>query len=441
MAMGAPVAHKLAPSVGLSLCSLDSISEACAGATYSVCFIKHEEVYQVGGSYTRYQIEVTAATGESWFIWKRYSQVDDFHRTLKMWIGDKAPTLPAKRYFRTHDADFLEDRRKGLEDYLNSAIALIPAATTDLVPFVESFLGVQKERRGRTGAAARQRVQGHCGQYQECASVSPAPQARHTLPTRSASSDAGPLMRNFKGTAAEQQYSTLSSSMTPRADSRSITPNRSSESTTTNRRRRWSRQQTPREPARETSSDRQGGTGLKTHTEFWQRTLEKATPRGRTEEPAKEHPAEQAAERTSATKDANTRAEETTTVQPVALNFGHQEAEPVQESRGNEPAISNGDVEDVPAIAEAETADIENVHRVDDADASRLEATPKKWAMKRRAISAWEWPLSSADKRDLMVFRERQLKESADGVPQEESPVSTPHAGTSTCEQAKRSSY
>mmetsp|Transcript_59736 Transcript_59736/g.142132 ORF Transcript_59736/g.142132 Transcript_59736/m.142132 type:complete len:337 (+) Transcript_59736:32-1042(+) len=75
--------------------------------------------------HTVYQIEVTAESARRWFVEKRYSDVRELYQRLSMWLSERQPPIPGKRLWGNHDADFIQERRIGLERYLSRTIHML----------------------------------------------------------------------------------------------------------------------------------------------------------------------------------------------------------------------------------------------------------------------------------------------------------------------------
>ncbi|KAI8087931.1 Phox homologous domain-containing protein [Gilbertella persicaria] len=89
-------------------------------------FIRETEIRSVPKPHVVYKVEVHAAV-RNWAVWKRYSEFykldSQFHS-----IFPKQPTptkLPGKRYFPStfSDPEKIEERRRGLEDYLRGILS------------------------------------------------------------------------------------------------------------------------------------------------------------------------------------------------------------------------------------------------------------------------------------------------------------------------------
>jgi hypothetical protein len=103
--------------------------------------IKVAEYDDIRG-HVEYCIEVRDITGESWCFKRRYSALRFFHELLKKY-EKRVPNFPPKKLFGNLNPEFLESRRKQIEQYFNS-LAHIPeilhsAAFKDFIkPFDKS---------------------------------------------------------------------------------------------------------------------------------------------------------------------------------------------------------------------------------------------------------------------------------------------------------------
>jgi len=239
---------------------LGSISEAPVPTpSFSVEFGSH---FEDQAGHTVYEVEVTAPDGASWAMHKRYSEVRELHDTLRLWLQDKLPPIPGRRLFGNHDPIFIEERRLGLQRYLNGTLHIIASQMPSLQGFVGQFLGWDQSfgsRRGRTLGAAHRKGKD--------SSVSPAPRGwsfGRGMPTpRAVSLDCASAMPSHGRMRLAQEHHphVLSRSMTPSRNqgsvSHSMPPGAGEVPAEGCRVRRWSRQQQSTEA--EAASER--GTG------------------------------------------------------------------------------------------------------------------------------------------------------------------------------------
>ena len=80
--------------------------------------IKVSEFDDIRG-HVEYCIEVRDITGESWCFKRRYSALRFFHELLKKY-EKRVPNFPPKKIFGNLNPEFLESRRKQIEQYFNS---------------------------------------------------------------------------------------------------------------------------------------------------------------------------------------------------------------------------------------------------------------------------------------------------------------------------------
>ncbi|KAL1928324.1 hypothetical protein VTP01DRAFT_2680 [Rhizomucor pusillus] len=89
-------------------------------------FIRQTETRQQPKPHTVYKVEVHAAV-RNWFVWKRYSDFTKLHNQLTSIFPKNPPpvSLPAKRIFPStfSNPEKVEDRRRGLEDYLRGILS------------------------------------------------------------------------------------------------------------------------------------------------------------------------------------------------------------------------------------------------------------------------------------------------------------------------------
>ncbi|CAG9333454.1 unnamed protein product [Blepharisma stoltei] len=76
--------------------------------------------YSLSKGHIEYTIIVTDnISGERWSMRRRYSQIRQLHQILKN-FSSQVPKFPPKKIFGNKNKEFLETRKKGLEDYLIS---------------------------------------------------------------------------------------------------------------------------------------------------------------------------------------------------------------------------------------------------------------------------------------------------------------------------------
>ncbi|OAD72295.1 hypothetical protein PHYBLDRAFT_113625 [Phycomyces blakesleeanus NRRL 1555(-)] len=89
-------------------------------------FIRESETRSQPKPHTVYKIEVHAAV-RNWIVWKRYSEFAKLNsRFLTIFPKNRPPVpLPSKHIFPStfSDPDRIEDRRRGLEDYLRGMLS------------------------------------------------------------------------------------------------------------------------------------------------------------------------------------------------------------------------------------------------------------------------------------------------------------------------------
>lgn len=77
--------------------------------------------------YHVYQIYACMGAGiakEEWSIYKRYSQFEDLHTRVKEIFKKDKLDFPRKKALKSHGPKFVEERRKGLEQYIRSVVLL-----------------------------------------------------------------------------------------------------------------------------------------------------------------------------------------------------------------------------------------------------------------------------------------------------------------------------
>ncbi|XDV26867.1 hypothetical protein PO909_030494 [Leuciscus waleckii] len=73
--------------------------------------------------FTVYKILVRRAPDESWHIFRRYTDFSGLHDKLKEIFPAFNFVLPPKRWFNNFNAEFLEERQLGLQDFLQHLVA------------------------------------------------------------------------------------------------------------------------------------------------------------------------------------------------------------------------------------------------------------------------------------------------------------------------------
>lgn len=71
--------------------------------------------------HVEYTVEVRDLTGESWCFKRRYSALRFFHELIKK-SEKRVPNFPPKKLFGNLNPDFLENRRKQIEQYFNALV-------------------------------------------------------------------------------------------------------------------------------------------------------------------------------------------------------------------------------------------------------------------------------------------------------------------------------
>ncbi|ORY95089.1 hypothetical protein BCR43DRAFT_495129 [Syncephalastrum racemosum] len=89
-------------------------------------YIRETETRQQPKPHTVYRVEVHAAV-RNWVVWKRYSDFSKLHQRLTSIFPKNPPPapLPGKRFFPSTFSDpaKIEERRRGLEDYLRGILS------------------------------------------------------------------------------------------------------------------------------------------------------------------------------------------------------------------------------------------------------------------------------------------------------------------------------
>ncbi|KAM9332210.1 sorting nexin-16 isoform 1-T3 [Pholidichthys leucotaenia] len=88
------------------------------------------EVMEERAKFTVYKILVRKTTGESWVVFRRYTDFSRLNDKLKEMFPGFRLSLPPKRWFKdNYDSDFLEDRQLGLQAFLQNVVAHKDIAT------------------------------------------------------------------------------------------------------------------------------------------------------------------------------------------------------------------------------------------------------------------------------------------------------------------------
>ncbi|KAJ3428142.1 sorting nexin [Anaeramoeba flamelloides] len=79
--------------------------------------------YQKQSKYIEYIVIVTEQS-QKWGVWVRYSEFRNLHKILKKKFPSelKQIRLPPKKLIGNFDEDFIEQRRSGLEEYINALL-------------------------------------------------------------------------------------------------------------------------------------------------------------------------------------------------------------------------------------------------------------------------------------------------------------------------------
>uniref|UniRef100_UPI0037E85E1D sorting nexin-16-like n=1 Tax=Semicossyphus pulcher TaxID=241346 RepID=UPI0037E85E1D len=79
------------------------------------------EILEERAKFTVYKIHVTTAEGDSWVIFRRYTDFCRLNDKLKDLYPSSCLALPPKRWFKdNYDEEFLEERLSGLQTFLQS---------------------------------------------------------------------------------------------------------------------------------------------------------------------------------------------------------------------------------------------------------------------------------------------------------------------------------
>ncbi|XP_060900132.1 sorting nexin-16-like isoform X1 [Labrus mixtus] len=82
------------------------------------------EILEERAKFTVYKIHVTTAEGDSWVIFRRYTDFCRLNDKLKELYPSSTLALPPKRWFKdNYDEEFLEERLSGLQSFLQSLTA------------------------------------------------------------------------------------------------------------------------------------------------------------------------------------------------------------------------------------------------------------------------------------------------------------------------------
>ncbi|EER17323.1 Sorting nexin-22, putative [Perkinsus marinus ATCC 50983] len=93
--------------------------------------------------YTEYFIEVSnLANGDKWTVSRRYREIRELHDHLKLKYPDRIPKIPSKKLWGTMDPQFIEERQKGLQAYMDGVLAIEPDVRTRVL---QKFLEVDVE--------------------------------------------------------------------------------------------------------------------------------------------------------------------------------------------------------------------------------------------------------------------------------------------------------
>ncbi len=90
--------------------------------------------YKVQGGVTYYSISVTnLTTSESWIFESRYRNMLDVHNQIALNYQIKLPTFPPKKWPGNLDPNFVSQRQKALENYLNTVLKTINIDDIDIL--------------------------------------------------------------------------------------------------------------------------------------------------------------------------------------------------------------------------------------------------------------------------------------------------------------------
>ena len=83
--------------------------------------------------FTAYTLRVQGEEGEVWEVEKRYSSFDRLHDELSEKFVVPLPALPGKKWFGNHEPEFVEQRARELQTYLQQLVRLPTVGRCELV--------------------------------------------------------------------------------------------------------------------------------------------------------------------------------------------------------------------------------------------------------------------------------------------------------------------
>lgn len=97
----------------------------------------------VKDQYTEYHIQVTDHIREAWTLKKRYREFRELHEHLKLKYPNRLPAIPGKKLFGNRDHNFIRQRQKGLQVYMDAVLKLDPECRTKAL---NKFLEIEERR-------------------------------------------------------------------------------------------------------------------------------------------------------------------------------------------------------------------------------------------------------------------------------------------------------
>uniref|UniRef100_A0A7S2S5N3 START domain-containing protein n=1 Tax=Mucochytrium quahogii TaxID=96639 RepID=A0A7S2S5N3_9STRA len=102
-------------------------------------------------AYAQYKVDVSYE-GESWSVWRRFSQFDTLRHELRRMFGHgRLPQVPSKTWFSHLDEDFLDERTLELDEFMQALMDSSLRKQVFKIAETQKFLGIG-QKRGRSAS-------------------------------------------------------------------------------------------------------------------------------------------------------------------------------------------------------------------------------------------------------------------------------------------------
>ena len=107
--------------------------------------ISDYQTWETDKRFVVYKVVINAEN-KSWFIFRRYNEFHSLHEKIKKLFPDANLRLPGKRIFGNLDPEFIQQRRDGLDEFIQK---LVSHPKISRLPEVRSFLSLDNPRNAQ----------------------------------------------------------------------------------------------------------------------------------------------------------------------------------------------------------------------------------------------------------------------------------------------------